>query len=117
VPTVARRRTPSRRAAAAAPDASSPTRAVLVDALAVCQQQRSAALERLEVAEAESAGALADLAAVVAILRRVGGYLDPADQLALGAARARLAMSGGRGPESRATGKPGPETRSSGGGA
>jgi hypothetical protein len=42
----------------------------------------------------ELAATLTDLAAVLAIVHRAGGYLAPEDQLALRAAKARLVAAG-----------------------
>jgi len=51
-------------------------------------------LAALELRTAERDAALSDLAAVVRILIRAGGYLTPQDQVSLRAAMARLAEHG-----------------------
>lgn len=56
----------------------------------------AAAEERLAIQQAELDGARADLAAVVRIIRAVGGYLKPEDQQAIWTAQARLAGGGWR---------------------
>lgn len=54
----------------------------------------AAAEERLAITAAELQAARLDLAAVVAIVRRTGGYLKPEDQQAVWAAQARIAEVG-----------------------
>lgn len=70
------------------------SRAVLVDALDAAQRQRVTAIEARELADAELDASLDELRAVVIVLRRTGGYMAPGDQVALGAAKARLAAHG-----------------------
>ena len=52
------------------------------------------AIEARETAEAELDATLTELRALVLVLRRTGGYMPSADQVALRSAMARLAAHG-----------------------
>jgi hypothetical protein len=70
------------------------SRVVLGEALETAQRQRRHLQERIEITGATLAATLTDLAALVAIVRRTGGYMSHADQVALRSAEARLVAHG-----------------------
>jgi hypothetical protein len=66
---------------------------VAADYHAATVRELAQAQERLELANAELAAARADLAAMVRIIRRTGGYMRVEDQMAVFGAEARIAAA------------------------